>query len=173
VESAATILLPLVPFEGTEKAALALRVQVNRRELDLFGLGVWPDPLGPFYLGPSLVRWADGEALSESDSRLPIVKAFREMWRQAALRKKPRGRPRGTGDFKTREEFADAVRRVLAESPDATQWQVGLQLLQTLGAHVEASDAERETGKEVMRGWQRTHQFRDWDAVKSAAILLA
>lgn len=159
VESAATILLPLVPFEGTEKAALALRVQVNRRELDLFGLGVWPDPLGPFYLGPSLVRWADGGAFRPEDKRLPFVVNFERMWRRAALQRKA-GRPQGRGTFEDQADFLKRVGEKLRDHPNAT-------LLETAQ---ELCEARVVNPVSSMKSWMKTYKTGDWESTKSLAL---
>lgn len=126
-------ILNALPFEGDEKAMWALRVErrtgATINTLDLFGLAKYESypVIGPWAVAGKLAFSMRGQDRSLVD----LVDAAEKWWAQFrgfALQ----GRPPGTGTWRNRKDFADAlnwaVTKTRSEGDKATQENVAKRL---------------------------------------------
>ena len=114
VAAAGALIEPRAPFDGSEQALLALRVVIDARALDIFGLGLMTDWC-VVHLGALKIQWADGVALSPSELQHPVVVNVQRLWRRVR-REKEKGRPLGTGLFTGRDECISQLRGLSREA---------------------------------------------------------
>jgi hypothetical protein len=98
------------PFEGTERAALALRLHAGGTASDLFLL-VQEEEDPPGVVAPGAVQW-----VVRGDPDHPEARALRDAVREWLAKPLPKiGRPKGTGTFRDGQDFLETMRQVYAE----------------------------------------------------------
>lgn len=157
VAAAGREIVSRTPFSGTERAMLALRVEIERRgPIDIFGLGQMSARGLDVFLGPLQATWADGTPVADGDWRHPILGNARLLWSRVR-RERQRAKP-GPKAF-TLHELAQAVTKQRAQSgkPDYRPSMRELEQL-TNGARTKSALYALLSAN----GFGGTEEFYDW-----------
>jgi len=145
-----------LPFKGAEEAYWAVRVEVNRSVLDMFGLKGWmpPEEDAREYL------WFGSFAYSlRGYDDTPLVRLAQdgERWWRNISWEKIQGRPRGSGTWESSEQLRRDVRKAV-------------RALREQGRNVtqEAVAELLQTNDRVLRRWLADCRI-DWREVKKQA----